>query len=148
MLQRAGRIDRIGSPYKEITVCNTFPEDELEGLLNLVQTLQTKISDIDQAVGLDQKILGEEIHPKVFGIIRRIKGKHTKIFDELDMMTFGGGEKFYQPIKDFIRRQGLEELKKIEDIPLRDPQWSGERGIKRYILLLQIFGDVPFLVSL
>ena len=142
MLQRAGRIDRIGSPYKEITVCNTFPEDELEGLLNLVQTLQTKISDIDQAVGLDQKILGEEIHPKVFGIIRRIKGKDTKILDELDMMTFGGGEKFYQPIKDFIRRQGLEELKKIEDMPfgIHSGLKRGElRGIFFYYKYSEMF---------
>ena len=74
MIQRAGRIDRIGSPYKEIYVYNFFPEDELEELLKLVQALQTKIIDIDDSVGLDQTVLGEEIHPKVFGIIRRIKG--------------------------------------------------------------------------
>src|SRR3989344_38514 len=30
MIQRAGRIDRIGSPYKKIFVYNFFPEDELE----------------------------------------------------------------------------------------------------------------------
>jgi len=117
MLQRAGRIDRIGSPYKKIFVCNVFPEDELENLLNLVYILQTKITTIDEAIGLDQRILGEEIHPKVFGIIRRIRMRDTKILDELDEMTFGGGEKFYQPIKDFIKRRGLEELKRIEKIP-------------------------------
>jgi len=78
----------------------------------------------------------------VFGIIRRIKGKHTKIFDELDMMTFGGGEKFYQPIKDFIRRQGLEELKKIEDIPfgIHSGLERGElRGIFFYYKYSEMF---------
>lgn len=117
MLQRAGRIDRIGSPYRKIFVCNVFPEDELENLLKLVHILQTKIAKIDEAIGLDQRILGEEIHPKVFGIIRRIRMCDTKILDELDEMSFGGGEKFYQPIKDFIKRQGFEELKRIEKIP-------------------------------
>lgn len=113
MIQRAGRIDRIGSPFKKIFVYNFFPEDELEELLKLVEILQTKIIDIDRSVGLDQTILGEEIHPKVFGIIRRIKGKDEKIFAELEHDIFGGGEMFYQPLKDFLKKKGLEELEKI-----------------------------------
>ena len=113
MIQRAGRIDRIGSPYKEIFVYNFFPEDELEELLKLVEVLQNKIIDIDKAVGLDQTILGEEIHPKVFGIIRRIKGKDERLFNELEADLFGGGELFYQPLKDFLKDKGIEELEKI-----------------------------------
>ena len=113
MIQRAGRIDRIGSPYKKIFVYNFFPEDELEELLKLVEILQNKIIDIDKSVGLDQTILGEEIHPKVFGIIRRIRGKDEKIFAELERDVFGGGEMFYQPLKDFLKNKGIEELEKI-----------------------------------
>ena len=113
MIQRAGRIDRIGSPYKEIFVYNFFPEDELEALLKLVEILQNKIIGIDDAVGLDQTILGEEIHPKVFGIIRRIKGKDEEVFAELEKDIFGGGEVFYQPLKDFLKNKGVDELEKI-----------------------------------
>lgn len=113
MIQRAGRIDRIGSPYKKIFVYNFFPEDELEELLKLVEILQNKIIDIDKSVGLDQTILGEEIHPKVFGIIRKIRGKDTKIFTELEQDAFGGGERFYQPLKDFLKTKAIEELDKI-----------------------------------
>ena len=113
MIQRAGRIDRIGSPYKEIFVYNFFPEDELEELLKLVEVLQNKIIDIDKAVGLDQTILGEEIHPKVFGIIRRIKSKDERLFKELEADMFGGGELFYQPLKDFLKDKGIEELENI-----------------------------------
>jgi len=113
MIQRAGRIDRIGSPYKQIFVYNFFPEDELEELLRLVQILQDKIIDIDQSVGLDQTILGEAIHPKVFGVIRRILKKDATVFGELETNAFGGGEKFYQPLKDFQRQRTIEELDKI-----------------------------------
>ena len=113
MIQRAGRIDRIGSPYKEIYVYNFFPEDELEELLKLVQALQTKIIDIDDSVGLDQTVLGEEIHPKVFGIIRRIKEKDARLFKELEADLFGGGELFYQPLKHFLKDKGVAELEKI-----------------------------------
>jgi superfamily II DNA or RNA helicase len=113
MIQRAGRIDRIGSPYPEIYVYNFFPEDELEELLRLVQILQTKITNIDKSVGLDQTILGEEIHPKVFGIIRKIREKDTTIFELLEKDMFGGGEKFYQPLKDFLRTKAIEELEAL-----------------------------------
>ncbi|PKP60888.1 MAG: hypothetical protein CVT88_01665 [Candidatus Altiarchaeales archaeon HGW-Altiarchaeales-1] len=113
MIQRAGRIDRIGSKYKEIFVYNFFPEEELEELLNLVEILQNKIKNIDGSIGLDQSILGEEIHPKVFGVIRKIKDKDTKIFKELEDNAFVGGEKFYQPLKDFLKEKAVEELEKI-----------------------------------
>lgn len=126
MIQRAGRIDRIGSPFDKIFVYNFFPEEELEDLLRLVNVLQNKISNIDRAVGLDATVLGEEVNPKVFGVIRRIKDKDAAVFDELEEEMFGGGEKFYQPLKDFLREKGIEEL---EDIPYGIH--SGlERGIK------------------
>ncbi|MHA1195337.1 MAG: helicase-related protein [Promethearchaeota archaeon] len=114
MIQRAGRIDRIGSPYKEIYVYNFFPEEELEELLRLVEILQSKIIDIDNSIGLDQTVLGEEIHPKVFGIIRRIKDRDSTVLDDLEAETFGGGEKFYQPLKNYIKMSGI---KKLEAIP-------------------------------
>lgn len=113
MIQRAGRIDRIGSPHKEIFVYNFFPEEELEGLLKLLQRLQSKIHDIDESVGLDETILGETVHPKVFGIIRRIKDKDVSVFEELEQEAFGGGEKFYQPLREFLKIKGMDEIEKI-----------------------------------
>lgn len=113
MIQRGGRIDRIGSPYEKIFIYNFFPEDELEDLLRLVYILQKKIIEIDRSVGLDQSILGEEIHPKVFGIIRRIKGKDSEVLIDLEKDAFGGGERFYQPLKDFLKTRAMEELESI-----------------------------------
>jgi hypothetical protein len=75
----------------------SFPEDELEELLRLVRILQNKIIHIDNSVGLDQIILGDQIHPKVFEIIRRIISKDERLFEELESSAFGGAEKFYQP---------------------------------------------------
>ncbi|HAJ32752.1 MAG TPA: hypothetical protein DCK79_05205 [Candidatus Atribacteria bacterium] len=115
MIQRAGRIDRIGSPFEKIYVYNFFPEKELEDLLRLVRILQGKIRNIDSSIGLDQTILGETIHPKVFGTIRRIKEKDNTLFEELEREVFGGGEKFYQPLRDFLKKKGIEEISKIPD---------------------------------
>ncbi len=113
MIQRAGRIDRIGSPFNEIFIFNFFPEDELEELLRLVRILQDKIIDFDTSIGLDQSVLGEEIHPKVFGAIKRIKEKDESIIGELENEVFAGGEKFYQPLKEYLRQSAVEELESI-----------------------------------
>lgn len=113
MIQRAGRIDRIGSPYKEIYIYNFFPEQELEDLLNLLKTLKSKINNINDSLGLDGSVLGEKINTKVFGIIRAIKDRDKGVFEELEDEFFAGGEKFYQPLKDFMKEKSREELQKI-----------------------------------
>ena len=117
MIQRAGRIDRIGSPFDEVYIYNFYPERELESLLELVKTLQTKIEMINETIGLDASVLGEKINPKVFGIIRDLKGteeQKERILRQLEEEQFGGGELFWQPLKDF----GLERLKEFcESLP-------------------------------
>jgi len=117
MIQRAGRIDRIGSPFDSIFIYNFYPEKELESLLELVKILQGKIEMINETVGLDASVLGETVNPKVFGIIRDLKGpkdKKKKAFKEIEQEQFGGGELFWQPLKDF----GLEKLKDFcESLP-------------------------------
>lgn len=137
MIQRAGRIDRIGSSYDEIFIYNFFPEDELEELLRLVHILQNKIIDFDTSIGLDQSVLGEEIHPKVFGAIKRIKNKDEDIFNELESDAFGGGEKFYQPLKDYINKTAKNEL---ENIPYG--VYSGlQRGKLKGVFFYYKYGD-------
>ena len=113
MIQRAGRIDRIGSPYNLIKVYNFFPEDELETLLNLVKILQRKIRDIDQSVGLDASVLGEAINPKVFGVLKDIESEKQSIWDDIEREQFGGGEIFWEPLREFIKERSFEYLNNI-----------------------------------
>ena len=131
MIQRAGRIDRIGSTFKKIYVYNFFPEKELEDLLKLVLILQEKIVKIDESVGLDQTILGEKINPKVFGAIRRIKEKDSSLFDELEQDVFGGGESFYQPLRNYLKKKGTEEIDKWPD-GIHSGLKKGIRGVFYY----------------
>ncbi|GHO51378.1 hypothetical protein KSX_95410 [Ktedonospora formicarum] len=58
LIQRAGRVDRIGSSFAHIMLYNVFPEADLESLLGLIQKLSTRIAQIDQTVGLDAKCPG------------------------------------------------------------------------------------------
>jgi superfamily II DNA/RNA helicase len=66
MVQRAGRIDRIGTEFETLWIYNMFPDRGLERLLGLVQSLSLKIADIDQAGFLDASVLGEAVHPRKF----------------------------------------------------------------------------------
>lgn len=72
---------------------------------------------INETIGLDASVLGETINPKVFGIIRDLRGpreKKEQIIKELEEEQFGGGELFWQPLKEF----GLEKLKEFcESLP-------------------------------
>jgi len=134
MIQRAGRIDRIGSPYDKIFIYNYYPEKELESLLELVKILQGKIEMINETIGLDASILGETINPKVFGVIRELRGtkeEKEKALKELEEEQFGGGELFWQPLKNF----GMEKLKEFcESLPhgIQSGLKRGFRGIFFY----------------
>lgn len=64
MIQRNGRINRLGSQYSEVLIGNMKPTDELELYLNLVNRLENKIQTIRNTVGLDQGVLSnEDVNP-------------------------------------------------------------------------------------
>lgn len=68
MIQRNGRINRIGSEYSEVLIFNMHPHSQLEEYLKLVQKLEYKINLIKDIIGQDQKILSatEELNPMEF----------------------------------------------------------------------------------
>lgn len=66
MIQRNGRINRLGSTYDNILIANVKPHADLELYLKLVRRLEHKISTINNTVGNDQSILGEKENPIEF----------------------------------------------------------------------------------
>ena len=57
LIQRAGRIDRIGSIHTAVKVYNFFPDREFDVFLGLVRTIRRKLADIRSAVGSDASVL-------------------------------------------------------------------------------------------
>ncbi|MFB2895106.1 helicase-related protein [Aerosakkonemataceae cyanobacterium BLCC-F50] len=121
MIQRAGRIDRLGTNYEELLIYNCFPEEGLEALLKLVEKLQKKIADINQTVGLDGSILGEVISDKSLEEIIRLKQATTdaekaEILEELELVAdLVSLDEMRFPLLEFIQQVGQEA---VEDIPL------------------------------
>ena len=59
LIQRFGRVDRIGSPHEEIHLHNMLPDMELDHSLGLTERLSDRIQAMHDLIGLDNKILSE-----------------------------------------------------------------------------------------
>ena len=120
MIQRAGRIDRLGSEYENLTIYNCFPEEGLETLLRLVERLQIRIATIDREVGLDASVLGEDIQGRSLEELRLLKKADTDeekaaILDELEGLSdLVSLDEMRLPLLEFIQSR---QAKEIEDIP-------------------------------
>ena len=121
MIQRAGRIDRLGTDYGVLFVYNCFPEEGLENLLGLVKRLQQRIATIDREVGLDASVLGETISEKSLEELYRLKKADTEaekeaILEELEQAAdLVSLDEMRLPLLEFIQ-QKTEEA--VEEIPL------------------------------
>lgn len=114
IVQRIGRLDRIGSPYDVIHVYNFFPEDELESLLGLLQRLYEKLDAINRSVGLDSSVLGEPPNPKDFGYIRDIFAQKKAVFDELEQLSeLAMGEFMKDELLKYLQQEGWKKISKI-----------------------------------
>ena len=87
MVQRAGRIDRIGTDFNDLWIYNMFPDRGLDRLLNLVDSLSRKIADIDRLGMLDASVLGEEVHSQTFNTLKRISEEDNSVIEEEEQFT-------------------------------------------------------------
>lgn len=59
MIQRNGRVNRLGTKFNTVHIHNMRPEKKLDSYLNLVQRLQGKIDMIRNTIGTDTPVLDE-----------------------------------------------------------------------------------------
>ena len=116
MIQRSGRIDRIGSPFDQLWIYNMFPDEGLEELLGIVERLSKKIIAIDSTGFLDASILGETVHPRNFGTINRIMNEDGTVIDEEEQFTdLASSEFLMQQLKDFVIQYGKDTVESLPD---------------------------------
>jgi hypothetical protein len=133
MVQRAGRIDRIGSDFPVLWVYNMFPEEGLERLLRLVESLNRKINDIDRTGFLDASILGEIVHPQNFNTLRRIMGEDGKVVEEQEQFAeLASNEFLLQQLRALLQTDTKTMLEELPDGIHSGLPRQGERGIFFY----------------
>ena len=80
LVQRHGRIDRIGSHHRHVRIGCFFPSEHLEELLKIEETLQRKIAYANAAIGMGEIIPGQRAKPNLDLI-------HNDIAVELDAVA-------------------------------------------------------------
>ncbi len=109
LVQRHGRIDRIGSPHSEVFLRCTFPDAQLDDLLGLEASLQQKITQAAKSVGTGQVLPGSRAGDVVFSETReeieRLRRGDVGLFEQ-GGTTRGSmsGEEYRQEL-----RQALED---------------------------------------
>lgn len=123
MVQRNGRINRLGSAFEQVKIYNFRPEDQLDKFLRLMLKLQEKIQVIGASVGLDSSVLGENITPKQFGLIENIYSddpeKQKQAIESLERENdLAFDEVFENDLRIFMRKASDEEKERIRNLNL------------------------------
>ena len=144
MVQRAGRIDRIGTTFDTLTICNMFPDDGLERLLGLVESLSRKIADIDRSGLLDASILGEVVHPQNFNTLRRIEEEdNTVVAEQEQFIELVSSEFLLQHLKGLLDERMRDSLEDLPDGIHSGLARSGAKGVFFYFLAQQQPSSIP-----
>lgn len=116
MVQRAGRIDRIGSEFDVLWINNMFPDAGLERLLRLVESLSQRIEGIDALGLLDSSVLGETVHPRNFNTLRKIRDEDGSVIEEEEQQTeLVSHEYLQQEVRQLLKAGGDEMLASLPD---------------------------------
>jgi len=78
LIQRHGRIDRIGSPHRTVFLRTFFPDRQLDALLNLEERVRRKLAQAAASVGVEDAPIelgatGEQTFAETRGEIERLR---------------------------------------------------------------------------
>ena len=129
LIQRFGRIDRIGSEHGEIFGFNFLPETGIEENLGLGEILRQRIREIQATIGEDAAILepGEKLNEEaMYAIYERDETKFEGYEeDEEDLSDLGEAVELFRQLRD----EDPEEFGRIAS--LRDGIRAGKRSKER-----------------
>jgi len=115
LIQRFGRIDRIGSDYDVIWGFNFLPETELDKNLGLKQKLENRIREIHETIGEDAAVLdkSEELNPEAMYAIYEKQAGQLGLFEEPeDTIDLNEAEEFMRQLK----KENPEEFARIANL--------------------------------
>ncbi|RAP54673.1 MAG: hypothetical protein BZ137_00955, partial [Methanosphaera sp. rholeuAM130] len=129
IMQRIGRVQRLGTEFNDIYIYNFFPVDEIEKTINLKQTAQNKINAFIQLLGTDAKYLTNE-QIKTHDLFKKINE---------DMYEDDGDNQlqYLMQIRQ-IRDENPQLYEKIKNIP---PKTKISRKSDRYELITLLKSD-------
>jgi len=116
LIQRLGRIDRIGSEHDFVYAFNFLPETGIERNLGLRQKLQNRIQEIHDTIGEDSAILdrSEQVNEEAMYAIYEKKGGQLSLFEdeEEEFLDLNEAEEILRQ----LRRENPGEYERIADL--------------------------------
>lgn len=112
LVQRHGRIDRIGSPHEKVYLTCVFPDRQLERLLALEERIRTKLAQAAASIGLDQVVIpGIEKTEQVFADdreeIEALRRGDPSLFERGgEEVHAHSGEEYRQELRKGVERWG------------------------------------------
>lgn len=108
LIQRIGRVNRIGTKAKKVYVYNFFPTSNVEGDIKLEQKAFLKLQSFHEALGEDSQIYHDSEETKSFGIfdknIEEEKNKKLSYLMELRKFKLEN-ELYFRKLKSKSKRQ-------------------------------------------
>ena len=131
IVQRVGRIDRIGST-QEKHVHNFYPDGDIEAAIKLLERLQAKINDIALIVGKENNILD----PNEDQILGRAGVETEKTIGELEV----------EEIEESLRKsREVDDVNELDDTSknplLRNAGSNEDAAFERYLLKQELNED-------
>ena len=131
LIQRFGRIDRIGSDYDVIYGYNFLPETGIERNLGLKQKLHNRIQEIHDTIGEDSAILDrtEQLNEEAMYAIYEKKGGQLSLFgdEEDEFVDLNEAEEILRQLKG----EKPEEYERISNLRdgIRTAKPSTSKGL-------------------
>lgn len=113
LVQRHGRIDRIGSPHHEVFLRCIFPDTQLDDLLGLEERLQRKIKQAAASVGVGGEVLpGSRVEEVMFTETReeieRLRAGDATLFERGGTARSAlSGEEYRQELRQALENPDL-----------------------------------------
>ena len=119
MIQRNGRVNRLGSDHNLVKVVNMIPHTQVERFLRLYKSLQDKIEMIKATIGTDSSILGEDANPLDFtGVYSTDIATATSAYRSMESKAENfTDDEFINDLHYFIKNATDEEKLAIKYIP-------------------------------
>jgi superfamily II DNA or RNA helicase len=129
LVQRHGRIDRIGSRFDDVFLRSFFPDDELEELLGLEERLHRKIRQAARTIGVGPILAGSEVSDQSFTETRedieRVRIEDVSFFEEAgEAKGVLSGEEYRQALRAALENPELADR-------LRSLAWGSGSGMAR-----------------
>lgn len=127
LVQRHGRIDRIGSPFAEVYIRCFFPDVELNRMLNLELRVRRKLAQAAASVGVESEVIpgaatADVVFAQTVAEIEALRREEADLFENAgEDPSAHSGEEYRQELRKGLEQRGEE----IRSLP-----WAAGSGFK------------------